>query len=113
MKGNAMKYARALSIAALVGVTVATAGFTTGCAVGRGQETTGAYVDDTVITTEVKSKFASDPTVAATSISVETLNGTVQLSGFAKSSAEKSQAESITRGVKGVKAVRNNIIVRP
>ena len=69
-----------------MGVTVATAGFTTGCAVGRGQETTGAYVDDTVITTEVKAKFASDPVVAATSISVETLNGTVQLRGFAKSS---------------------------
>ncbi len=108
-----MKHARALAIAALVGVTVATAGFTTGCAVGRGQETTGAYVDDTVITTAVKAKFAEDPTVAATSISVETLKGTVQLRGFAKSAAEKSQAESIARGVKGVTGVRNDIIVRP
>jgi osmotically-inducible protein OsmY len=108
-----MKHARALAIAALVGATVATAGFTTGCAVGRGQETAGAYVDDTAITTEVKAKFGSDPTVATTSISVETLNGTVQLRGFAKSAAEKSQAESIARGVKGVKSVRNDIIVRP
>lgn len=108
-----MKHARALAISALIGVTLATVGFTTGCAVGRGQETTGAYVDDTVITTEVKSKFASDPVVAATSISVETLKGTVQLSGFAKSAAERSQAENIARGVKGVTSVRNDIIVRP
>ena len=108
-----MKYARALAVSALVGITVAAAGFTTGCAVGRGQETTGAYVDDTVITTAVKAKFAEDPTVAATSISVETLNGTVQLSGFAKSAAEKSQAENLARGVSGVRSVRNDIIVRP
>ena len=110
---DTMNCARTFAIATLVGVTVATAGFTTGCAVGRGQETTGAYVDDTVITTEVKAKFGSDPTVATTSISVETLNGTVQLRGFAKSVAEKSQAENIARGVKGVRSVRNDIIVRP
>ena len=108
-----MKHARAIAIAALVGTGIATVGFTTGCAVGRGQETAGAYVDDTVITTEVKAKFASDPVVAATSISVETLNGTVQLRGFAKSAAERSQAEAIARAVKGVKSVRNDIIVRP
>ena len=108
-----MTYARALAAAAMVGITVITAGLTTGCAVGRGQETTGAYVDDTVITTEVKAKYASDPTVAATSISVETLNGTVQLRGFAKSAVEKTQAETIARGVKGVRSVRNDIIVRP
>ena len=108
-----MKHARAVALAALMGATLATVGLITGCAVERGQESTGAYVDDTVITTEVKAKFANDPTVAATSISVETLKGTVQLSGFAKSAAEKSQAESIARGVKGVKAVRNDIIVRP
>ena len=108
-----MNHARALAIAALVGVTVAAAGFTTGCAVGRGQETMGAYVDDTAITTAVKAKFAADPTVAATSISVETLNGTVQLRGFAKNAAEKSQAENLARGVKNVRGVRNDIIVRP
>lgn len=60
-----------------------------GCAVVRGQQTTGSYVDDTAITTAVKARFVEDPAVAASSINVETLNGTVQLSGFAKSSAEK------------------------
>ena len=54
-----------------------------------------------------------NPSVAGTSISVETLNGTVMLSGFAKSSAERSTAETIARDVNGVKQVKNEIAVRP
>ena len=104
-----MKYARAIAFAALAGITI----LSSGCAVMRGQETTGAYVDDAGITTAVKAKFVEDKTVSAMSISVETLNGTVQLSGFAKSGAEKAQAESLARGVKNVRAVRNDIVVRP
>ena len=84
-----------------------------GCAVTRGQETVGAFVDDTVITTQIKARFAEDKTVAATSIGVETLNGTVMLSGFAKSVREKETAEAIARKVNGVKAVKNEIAVRP
>lgn len=105
-----MKYARALAFAALAGITIVTS---TGCAVGRGQQTAGSYVDDTAITAAVKAKFVEDKTVAATAISVETLNGTVQLSGFAKSNAEKMQAETIARSVKNVRSVRNDIVVRP
>jgi hyperosmotically inducible periplasmic protein len=97
------------AFAALAGMTI----LSTGCAVVRGQETTGAYIDDAGITTAVKAKMVEDKTVSASSISVETLNGTVQLSGFAKSGAEKSQAESIARNVKNVRAVRNDIVVRP
>ena len=104
-----MKYARSMAAAAMIGITILAAG----CAVGRGQETTGAYVDDAAITTAVKAKFVADKTVAASSISVETLNGTVQLSGFAKSAAEKDQAENIARGTKNVRAVRNDIAIRP
>ena len=81
-----MKYARAIAFAALAGITI----IGSGCSVGRGQQTAGSYVDDAAITTSVKAKFAEDKTVSATSISVETLNGTVQLSGFAKSGAEKN-----------------------
>jgi hyperosmotically inducible periplasmic protein len=84
-----------------------------GCAVHRGQETVGEYIDDTAITTQVKAKFAENKTVDMTSISVETLDGTVMLSGFAKSSAEKSQAEALARDVKGVKSVKNELTVRP
>lgn len=105
-----MKYARALVFAAMAGVTIVTA---TGCSVARDQQTVGSYVDDAGITTAVKAKFAEDKSVAATAISVETLNGTVQLSGFAKSQAEKDRAESIARGTKGVREVRNSIVVRP
>ena len=83
-----------------------------GCAVTRGQETVGAYVDDSVITTSVKAKLVDDKTVDAAAISVETLEGTVMLSGFAKSSAEKTTAERLAYEVKGVKSVHNAIVVR-
>jgi osmotically-inducible protein OsmY len=85
----------------------------TGCAVTRGQETVGAYVDDATITTQVKARMLDNKQVAGTSISVETLNGTVMLSGFAKSANERNMAESIARGVNGTKAVRNEIAIRP
>ena len=84
-----------------------------GCAVTRGQESVGAYVDDAGITTAIKSRYVESKAVDAASIGVETLNGTVMLSGFAKTAAEKSTAESIARGVNGVKAVKNEITVRP
>lgn len=104
-----MKYARAIAFAMLAGVTIVS----TGCSVARNQQTVGSYVDDAGITTAVKAKMAEDQTVSATSISVETLNGTVQLSGFAKSQAEKDRAESIARTTKHVREVRNSIVVRP
>jgi hyperosmotically inducible periplasmic protein len=83
-----------------------------GCAVTRGQETTGAYLDDSAITTAVKSKFVENKDVDASSIGVETLNGTVMLSGFAKNATEKSTAETLAWKVNGVKAVKNQIVVR-
>ncbi len=107
-----MKYARAITIATMAAMTSITI-LTAGCAVVRGQETTGAYIDDAGITIAIKAKFFEDKTVSATSISVETLNGTVHLSGFAKSAAEKAQAESLASNVKNVRAVRNHIAVRP
>lgn len=104
-----MKYSRALAIAILAGATLAG----TGCSVMRNQETAGSYVDDAGITTAIKSKFVEDKTVDAASINVHTLNGTVQLSGFAKSAAEKSKAEQIARNTRGVRSVKDDIIVRP
>jgi len=84
-----------------------------GCAVTRGQESVGAYVDDTTITTQVKSRFVDSKEVDASAISVETLNGTVMLSGFAKNTLEKSTAGNIAMKVNGVKSVKNEIAVRP
>lgn len=86
---------------------------TSGCAVWRGQSTMSAYAHDKLIATAVKAKFVEDKTVDAIAIGVDSLNGTVALSGFAKSSAEKAQAESIARHIKGVREVRNNVVVRP
>lgn len=103
-------YIRTTLAAAMTAVVLLTA---TGCAVSRGQETVGAYVDDAGITTLVKARMAESKLVAASSISVETLNGTVMLSGFAKNATEKSAAETIARGVKNVKSVKNEIAVRP
>lgn len=101
---------RPLILASVISIAMSIA---TGCAVSRGQETVGAYVDDTGITTKVKAQLLDNKDVAGSSISVETLNGTVMLSGFAKSALEKSTAESIARKVKGVKAVKNEIAIRP
>jgi osmotically-inducible protein OsmY len=86
---------------------------TTGCAVSREQESVGAYIDDSVITTTVKSRFFDDKSVAGSAVSVETLNGTVMLSGFAKNATEKKTAETIAWKVKGVKAVKNELLIRP
>ena len=86
---------------------------TSGCAVTRGQESVGAYVDDAAITTAVKARFVDNKDVDALSIKVETLNGTVMLSGFAKNTTEKNAAEVVARKVDGVKAVKNEIAVRP
>lgn len=104
-----MKHLRVIALAALTGITL----LSTGCAVVRGQETVGAYVDDAAITAAVKAKFVDDKIVSAGSISVETLNGIVQLSGFANSTSEKIQAEQIARRSKNVRSVRNDIVVRP
>ena len=96
--------------ALLAAVVLATA---SGCAVTRGQESVGAYVDDTAITTAVKARFIDNKNVDASSIRVETLNGTVMLSGFAKSTSERTVAESLVWKVDGVKSVKNEIAVRP
>ncbi len=83
-----------------------------GCAVTRHQSTVGEYVDDATVTTRVKAKFIESKTVDASAISVETLNGEVMLSGFAKSTAERDTAEKLASETKGVKRVKNAIEVR-
>lgn len=100
---------RPLALAALLGASL----IGTACSVMRGQQTAGTYVDDTALTAAIKAKFVEDRIVSAGSIGVETLNGTVQLSGFARSEAEKRQAENIARHTRHVRAVRNDIVVRP
>jgi osmotically-inducible protein OsmY len=84
-----------------------------GCSVTGGQQSMGSYMDDTTITGAVKGAYANDSTVPGTAISVETMKGEVLLSGFVKTQAEKDKAGQLASQVKGVKAVRNDIVVRP
>jgi osmotically-inducible protein OsmY len=83
------------------------------CGGGPAKESTGEYIDDSTITTKVKAAFVSDKAVDAMDVKVETFKGTVQLSGFADSSAEIERATQIAAKVAGVKAVRNDIRLKP
>lgn len=72
-------------------------------------ETLGEHIDDTTITTTVKTRLAADKGASLTRIQVDTDRGVVQLSGVVETAAEKARAEQIARGVGGVKSVRNNL----
>jgi hyperosmotically inducible protein len=82
------------------------------CSSTRTHESTGEYVDDSVITTKVKSLLAEDDFFKSFQISVETYKGTVQLSGFVNSQQAVDKAGQIARSVQGVKSVKNNLIVK-
>jgi len=82
------------------------------CASTSKQESTGEYIDDSVITTKVKSLLAEDDFLKSFQISVETYKGTVQLSGFVGSQKAVDKAGEIARSVKGVNSVKNNLIVK-
>jgi len=82
------------------------------CASTSKPESTGEYVDDSVITTKVKALITADDFLRAFEISVETYKGTVQLSGFVGSQEAVDKAGEIARGVQGVKSVENDLNVK-
>jgi osmotically-inducible protein OsmY len=82
------------------------------CASTRTQESTGEYVDDSVITTKVKSLLAKDDFLKSFQISVKTYKGTVQLSGFVASQQAVDKAGEIAHSVKGVTSVKNDLVVK-
>jgi osmotically-inducible protein OsmY len=82
------------------------------CASTRTQESTGEYVDDSVITAKVKALLAADDFLKSFQISVETYKGVVQLSGFVNSQQSVDKAGQIARSVKGVTRVKNSLIVK-
>jgi len=84
----------------------------TACASTRTHESAGEYVDDSVITTKVKTLLAQDDFLKSFQISVETFQGAVQLSGFVNTQRAVDRASEIVRGVKGVKSIKNNLIVK-
>lgn len=82
------------------------------CAGNPQQESAGEYIDDTVLTSRVKSALLNDPNVSGLSINVETFKGAVQLSGFVKTVAERNRAVQLARAVPGIRQVKNDILIR-
>ena len=85
---------------------------TVGCASTRTQEGTGQYVDDTVITTKVKSAILGEPGLKVSEVNVETFKGVVQLSGFVSSRSDIDSAMRLARNVDGVKSVKNGMTLK-
>jgi osmotically-inducible protein OsmY len=83
-----------------------------GCASTPTRESSGQYVDDSAITTKVKAEIFNEPSLKVFQINVETFKGEVQLSGFVDTSQSVTKAGEIARSVKGVKSVKNNLIVK-
>jgi len=80
-----------------------------GCASTSQREGTGEYIDDSVITTKVKAAVLKEDTLKSSEINVETYKGVVQLSGFVNSEADIKKAVEVTRNVKGVTSVKNDM----
>ena len=83
-----------------------------GCASTNKQESTGQYLDDSVITTKVKAAVFNEPSLKVLQINVETFKGEVQLSGFVDSPDSARKAGEVAASITGVKSVRNNLVVR-
>lgn len=96
-------------LAALLAITLMS---TLGCAGSATDESTGEYIDDTVITTKVKAALVEDSTVKSREVSVETFKGVVQLSGFVESRDAMNRAVEIARGIDGVSSVKNNMTIK-
>ena len=87
----------------------ASALFLAGCASTSSQSSTGEYIDDSTITTKVKSAIFNEPSLKVLQINVETYKSVVQLSGFADSSTDISTASKVAQSIPGVKAVKNDM----
>ena len=83
-----------------------------GCGSTPQQSSTGQYIDDTAITTKVKTGLFNEPTLKSGQISVETYKSVVQLSGFVDSAASMDKAVAIARSVQGVSSVKNDMRLR-
>jgi len=83
-----------------------------GCAGGTTHESTGEFLDDSVLTTKVKASILGDSRLKSMQITVETFKSVVQLSGFVDSAAAATRAVELARTVKGVKTVNNSLIVK-
>ncbi len=103
-----MKYSKIFAALAIAVVAVTSVA----CSSTGTRESTGQYVDSSVITTKVKAELAAEDVLKVYTINVETFRDVVQLSGFVNTWADKASAGNIAAGVTGVDYVRNNIVVK-
>jgi len=83
-----------------------------GCASTRTTQSPGEYVDDSVITSRVKTRLIQDQALKAFDIGVETFRGDVLLSGFVDTKDQIDRAVTVAKQVPGVKSVRNSLVVK-
>jgi osmotically-inducible protein OsmY len=83
-----------------------------GCASTQSHESTGQYVDNSVVTSKVKAAIFNEPTLKTLQINVKTYKGQAQLSGFVDSPQSIVKAGEIARGVAGVESVQNDLLVK-
>jgi len=83
-----------------------------GCAATSTQESTGEYIDDSVITSKVKAAILNEPSLKVFQISVDTNKNVVQLSGSVATSSERAKAGEIARSVPGVRSVKNDLLLK-
>ena len=95
------KFTALVAVAALLAAS--------GCASTRTHEGTGQYVDDSVITTKVKTAILAEPGLKVSEINVETFKGIVQLSGFVSTRGDADSAMRLAHNVEGVKSVKNDM----
>lgn len=93
-------------------IAILTAVGIAGCAATAKHESTGEYVDDTVLTTKVKKEIFDEPGLKSAEINVETFKGVVQLSGFVSSQENANTAVRVAKNVKGVTSVKNDMRVK-
>ena len=100
-----------MCVAVCLGLPVVVASLT-GCAGDRYDRSTGEYVYDKSLDVRVKSALGDNPEYKFGDVNISSFKGTVQLSGFVDTSAQKSKAGEIAKGIQGVKDVENNITVK-
>ncbi len=83
-----------------------------GCDLFQGRQGVAEYADDSTITNSIRARFIEDPVVHFGDVGVTTLNGNVRLYGRVNSERERERAAQIARGVKGVRSVNNEVVVR-
>ena len=83
-----------------------------GCAATQQRESTGQYVDDSVITSKVKSAIFNEETLKTLQINVKTYKAVVQLSGFVDSAQSVMKAGAVAGEVEGVVSVENDLVIK-